>query len=737
MIPEIGHFALILALSVAVVQGIFPLIGSLSGDMKWFSWEKLIAILWKTFLYCLVASILFTAIWWYLEKPLAVVAVKIPQIILFILGSVVAASAFSFLTSKIPSNIRLQWISLSRPAAYGQLFFMFVSFLCLLYAFITNDFSVKYVASNSNTQMPTIFRVSALWGAHEGSLLLWGLILSIWGAAVAFFSKGIPPIMLSRVLSIMGLIGVGFMLFIIDTSNPFERLIRIPVEGRQLNPLLQDFGLAIHPPMLYMGYVGLSVAFSFAMAAMIGGKLDASWVRWARPWTNIAWVFLTLGIALGSWWAYYELGWGGWWFWDPVENASLMPWIVGTALIHSLAVTEKRASFKTWTILLSILGFSLSLLGTFLVRSGILTSVHSFASDPERGRFILFFLLAVIGSSLILFAFRAHKLRSIGSFSVISRESGLLVNNVILLVMTATVLLGTLYPLIIDAFGSGKISVGPPYFNFIMVPLAIILYSVMGFGFFLRWKKDSPARVLKKVWIPLAASLVIAFVLPLLLVSEFNIKTTLGLFAASWITLAALMWVVSLGRSPFKLPLASWGSVIAHIGMAMSVIGITVVSLYDTEKDVRLESGQSYEMAGYKYTFLGVKSHQGQNYSANRATMEVTKDGKLVTTIHPEKRDYGRDAMAMTEAGIDAGFTRDLFIALGEPLGKNAWSFRIYHKPFVRWIWLGAILMGLGGLLAALDKRYRRMRKISVEPAKDGTNINSKAGTQKPSGAIA
>ena len=386
-----------------------------------------------------------------------------------------------------------------------------------------------------------------------------------------------------------------------------------------------------------------------------------------------------------------------------------------------MAVTEKRASFKTWTILLSILGFSLSLLGTFLVRSGVLTSVHSFAADPGRGLFILIFLLVVIGSSL-LFAFRAHKLRSVGSFSLISRESGLLVNNVILLVMTATVLLGTLYPLIIDALGSGKISVGPPYFNSVIVPLAMVLFMVMGFGFFLRWKKDSASRVLKKTWMPLAASLVIAFVLPLLVVSEFNFKTVLGLFAGSWITLAALMWVVSLGRSPFKLPLASWGSVIAHIGMAVTVIGVTLVSLYDTEKDVRLEKGQSYEMAGYTFSFEGVEPHKGANYTANRATMTITQDGKHVTTVHPEKRDYGRDAMAMTEAGIDAGFTRDLFIALGEPLGKDAWSFRLYHKPFVRWIWLGGILMGLGGLLAALDKRYRRMRKIVVEPIDDKSN---------------
>lgn len=655
MIPEIGHFALILALSVAVVQGIFPLVGSLVGKNN--------------------------------------------------------------------------WVSIAKPASFAQMLFLSLSFACLLYSFLTNDFSVKYVANNSNSQMPTLFRVSALWGAHEGSLLLWALVLGGWGAAVGFFSKGIPPIMLARVLSIMGLIGVGFMLFMLLTSNPFERLLQIPLEGRQLNPLLQDIGLAIHPPMLYMGYVGLSVAFSFAMAAMIDGKLDAAWVRWARPWTNIAWMFLTLGITLGSWWAYYELGWGGWWFWDPVENASLMPWIVATALIHSLAVTEKRASFKAWTILLCILGFSLSLLGTFLVRSGILTSVHSFASDPERGLFILIFLLTVIGSSLILFAFRAHKFHSVGAFSLVSRESGLLVNNVILIVMTATVLLGTLYPLIIDAFGSGKISVGPPYFNNVMIPLGVLLYITMGFGFFLRWKKDEPSRILKKVWIPLAVSLVAAFILPLVLVSDFNIKTSLGLFLGSWVSLAALMWVVSLGRSPFSLPLAAWGSVIAHIGMAMTVIGITLVSIYDTEKDVRLEVGQSYELAGYKFDFKKVESVKVDNYIANRATMDVTQNGKLVSNMHPEKRDYGRDQMPMTEAGIDAGFTRDLFVALGEPLGNNAWSFRLYHKPFVRWIWLGGVLMGFGGMLAAFDKRYRRMRKIVVEPVQSADKSKDKPCT--------
>ena len=722
MIPEIGHFALILALSVSIVQGIFPLIGSLQGEVHWYKHVKFPKIASMAFytLLLISAGLVINSL---LSDNASRIRFPIGLLLIIV---------FLGIRQFLPSFTLKQkphWIVIAKPAAFAQLFFLSISFACLLYAFLTNDFSVKYVANNSNSQMPTIFRISALWGAHEGSLLLWALVLGGWGGAVGFFSKGIPPIMLSRVLSIMGLIGVGFMLFVLMTSNPFERLLQIPIEGRQLNPLLQDIGLAIHPPMLYMGYVGLSVAFSFAMAAMISGKLDAAWARWARPWTNIAWMFLTFGITLGSWWAYYELGWGGWWFWDPVENASLMPWIVGTALIHSLAVTEKRASFKAWTILLCILGFSLSLLGTFLVRSGVLTSVHSFASDPERGLFILIFLLVVIGSSLILFAFRAHKFQSVGAFSLVSRESGLLVNNVILIVMTATVLLGTLYPLIIDAFGSGKISVGPPYFNSVIVPLGVILYITMGFGFFLRWKKDEPSRILKKVWIPLAVSLVAAFVLPLVTVSDFNVKTSLGLFLGSWVSLAALMWVVSLGKSPFKLPMSAWGSVIAHIGMSMTVIGVTLVSIYDTEKDVRLEVGQSYELAGYEFVFKKVESVKVDNYIANRATMDVLQNGILVSNMHPEKRDYGQDQMPMTEAGIDAGFTRDLFVALGEPLGNNAWSFRLYHKPFVRWIWLGGVLMGFGGLIAAFDKRYRRMRKIVVEPVHLLDEEKNKSGT--------
>jgi cytochrome c-type biogenesis protein CcmF len=642
MLPEIGHFALVLALMVAIVQSVFPILGAATNNA--------------------------------------------------------------------------QWIAMAKPTARAQLLCLIVSFACLTASFLASDFSVLYVASNSNTLMPVIYKVSAVWGAHEGSLLLWVLILAIWAYLVSVFSKGISAVMLARVLSVMGMIGVGFLLFTLLTSNPFERLFPIPLEGKTLNPLLQDPGLAIHPPMLYMGYVGFSVAFAFAIAAMLGGKLAAAWARWARPWTNIAWVFLTIGIALGSWWAYYELGWGGWWFWDPVENASLMPWLVGTALIHSLAVTEKRAAFKSWTVLLAIFAFSLSLLGTFLVRSGVLTSVHAFASDPERGLFILIFLVLVVGSSLLLYAFRAPKLKSTGTFDLVSREMGLLVNNIALIAMTVTVLLGTLYPLFIDALGGGKISVGPPYFNTLAIPLGTVLAAAMGFGLFLRWKKDKPERVFSKVRWVLLVALVTAFLVPILLMDYFDIKAVLGVFLASWVSFTALLWVQEQGRSPFKLPLAVWGASVAHIGFAVMVAGITLTSVYSTEKDVRLVKGQNYELSHYKFLFNGVTEVKGPNYIAQRGEIVVTRDGKDIVTLHPEKRNYGQDTMPMTEAGIDGGFFRDLFVALGEPLGNDAWSVRIYHKPVVNWIWLGAALMSLGGLFAAFDRRYRRVRRREEKP---------------------
>ena len=641
MIPEIGHFALIIGLAIAIVQAIFPIMGV------------------------------------NLNKP--------------------------------------QWMALARPLARAQFLFIGISFACLVYAFVTSDFSVKLVANNSHTLMPTIYKVSSVWGNHEGSLLLWAFILSGWGLAVSIFSRSIPPVMLARVMSVMGLVAIGFLLFLIITSNPFERLPFPPAEGRTLNPLLQDFGLAVHPPMLYMGYVGFSVAFAFAIAAMLGGKLDAAWARWARPWTNIAWIFLTGGITLGSWWAYYELGWGGWWFWDPVENSSLLPWIAGTALVHSLAVTEKRAAFKSWTVLLAILAFSLSLLGTFLVRSGVLTSVHSFAADPERGLFILIFLLLVIGGSLTLYAARAPKLQSTGRFELFSREVGLLVNNVTLAILTLTVLLGTLYPLIIDALGMGKISVGPPYFNNISLPLGTVLFLAMGVGLFLRWKKDSPERVFKKLRLPANLAVIIAIFGPMFFEKEFSWRVSLGLLLASWVALTALMWFAAQGRSLFKKPLSAWGAMFGHVGMAVAVTGITLTSMYSTEKDVRLEANSNYEVAGYAFKFIKIEDRQGENFKATRATVEVSYEGKPLIILYPEKRDYGPGTMPMTEAGIDPGFFRDLFIALGEPLGKDAWSFRIYHKPFVRWIWLGGILIALGGLLAAFDGRYRRTRKVFLK----------------------
>ncbi len=637
MIPELGHFALILALVLAAVQGVLPLLGaSIGGD---------------------------------------------------------------------------RWIALARPIVYAQWSFMAISFAVLTYSFIVNDFSVLYVASNSNTQLPMIYRVSAVWGAHEGSLLLWAFTLSTWALAVAIFSKSIPQVVLARVVSIMGLVGVGFMCFMLFTSNPFERLFPVPAEGRSLNPLLQDFGLAIHPPMLYMGYVGLSVTFAFAVAAMAGGKLDAAWARWARPWTNVAWVFLTIGIALGSWWAYYELGWGGWWFWDPVENASLMPWFIATALIHSLAVTEKRGAFKAWTVLLAIFAFSLSLLGTFLVRSGVLTSVHAFASDPGRGLFILLFLVIVIGASLTLFAWRAPKLRSTGTFDLNSKETGLLLNNVVLVVMCVTVLLGTLFPLITDALNVGKYSVGPPYFNTMMVPLSIPLFFVMGLGFFMRWKRDTAQRLMKQTRWVLVLALAAAFVFPLIWIPDFEPLVALGLLMSSWVAFTALLWVFGQGKSPFKQPLANWGAMMAHIGMAVCITGGTLVSVFNSEKDVRLEAGQSYELGGYTFQFEGVENITGPNYTGQRGTVTAIKGDTIVSVMYPEKRDYGPGSMPMTEAGIDPGLFRDLFVALGEDLGKGAWSLRVYHKPFLRWIWLGAILMGVGGLMASFDKRYRTLAK--------------------------
>ncbi|QTN24980.1 heme lyase CcmF/NrfE family subunit [Rhizobacter sp. AJA081-3] len=609
---------------------------------------------------------------------------------------------------------RADWMALARPLAIAEFVFVAFAFGCLVTSFVQHDFSVLNVASNSNSALPLPYRIAASWGSHEGSLLLWVMMLCVWQLAVARFSAHLPQPVLARILAVMGLISVGFLLFMLATSNPFDRLIPAAPEGRDLNPLLQDPGMVIHPPMLYMGYVGFSVAFAFAVAALIGGNLDATWARWTRPWTTVAWIFLTIGIALGSWWAYYELGWGGWWFWDPVENASFMPWLVGTALIHSLAVTEKRGSFKSWTVLLAIMAFSLSLLGTFLVRSGVLSSVHAFATDPRRGLFILIFLVIVIGASLTLYAWRAPKVGLGARFGLLSRETLLLLNNVLLVAATGAVLLGTLYPLVLDALGLGKISVGPPYFDTVFVPLMAPLVFLMGVGPMARWK----ATELPDLWTRLRWALGVAIVAALGVewsTGEIGFQATLGLAMAFWIiaSVATDLFERLRGGNPLEraklLPRAMVGMMVAHLGVAAFIIGVTMVKGHEVERDVKMEVGDTTEVRGYTFTFKGVSDTTGPNYVAARATIEVSRDGRMLRTMHPEKRMYRVQQNPMTEADIDTGFTRDLYVSLGEPIegSKGAWIVRVYFKPFVDWIWGGCLLMALGGLLAATDRRYR------------------------------
>ncbi|ATH81762.1 heme lyase CcmF/NrfE family subunit [Ectopseudomonas hydrolytica] len=616
-----------------------------------------------------------------------------------------------------------QWMSLAQPAAWGQFVFLLFSFICLTYAFMVDDFSVAYVAHNSNSALPWYYKFSAVWGAHEGSLLLWALILAGWTFAVAIFSRHLPEEMLARVLAVMGMISIGFLLFLIVTSNPFERLLpNSPMDGRDLNPLLQDFGLIVHPPMLYMGYVGFSVAFAFAIAALLGGKLDAAWARWSRPWTIVAWAFLGIGIALGSWWAYYELGWGGWWFWDPVENASFMPWLVGTALIHSLAVTEKRGVFKSWTVLLAIAAFSLSLLGTFLVRSGVLTSVHAFATDPERGVFILAFLLIVVGGSLALFAVRAPVVKSQVGFGLWSRETLLLVNNIVLVVSAAMILLGTLYPLVLDALTGAKLSVGPPYFNALFLPLMALLMAVISVGVIVRWK-DTPLNWLGRMLAPVLVASVVLALIATFVHGDFNWAVLAVCLLAFWVVLAGVRDILdktrhkgllkglpSLGRS-------YWGMQIAHLGFAVCALGVVLTSLGSYERDLRMAPGDSVELGGYRFQFDGAVHHEGPNFISDKGTVRVFDGERQIKVLHPEKRLYTVQQATMTEAGIDAGFTRDLFVALGEPLEQGAWAVRVHIKPFVRWIWLGALLMGFGGFLAAADKRYRIKVRTRVREA--------------------
>ena len=613
------------------------------------------------------------------------------------------------------STHRPGWMALARPAVGGVFALVAFAFVCLAIAFVQNDFSVLYVASNSNTALPLHYRIAAVWGGHEGSLLLWVLMLCVWMLAVALFSRHLPLPVLARILSVMGLVCVGFLLFMLMTSNPFDRLFPAPLDGRDLNPLLQDPGMVFHPPMLYMGYVGFSVAFAFAVAALIGGNLDAQWARWTRPWTTVAWIFLTVGIALGSWWAYYELGWGGWWFWDPVENASFMPWLVGTALIHSLAVTEKRGSFKSWTVLLAIMAFSLSLLGTFLVRSGVLSSVHSFASDPTRGLFILAFLVIVIGASLALFAWRAPTVGLGARFGLLSRETLLLVNNVLLLAAMGAVFLGTLYPLVLDGLGMGKISVGPPYFDTVFVPLMAPLVFLMGVGPMARWKEqalpDLATRLRWAAGVSVVAALVAGW-----MAGHVGIASTLGLAMTFWIVASvATDFIERVRPGPGGsviararlLPRAMVGMMVAHLGVAAFILGVVMVRSYEVERDVRMDIGDSTTVAGYTFTFRGAREVAGPNYQAAQGLVEVTKGDRKVAEMKPEKRIYRVQQNPMTEAAIDIGLTRDLYVSLGEPVDGKAWIVRVYVKPFIDWIWGGCLLMAFGGFLAATDRRYR------------------------------
>jgi len=631
MIPEFGHYALILALCVAVIQGVLPLVGAHQG--------------------------------------------------------------------------RREWLILARPTAQTVFLLLLIAFMCLTWSFYINDFSVLYVAEHSNSQQPVMYRLGAVWGGHEGSLLLWVFLLSTWTILVAQLSKALDDFMVSRVIGVLGLVISGLLLFVVATSNPFTRLLPAAQDGRSLNPLLQDPGLVFHPPMLYMGYVGFSVAFAFAIASLLSGRLDAAWARWSRPWTTAAWIFLTLGIALGSWWAYYELGWGGWWFWDPVENASFIPWLVGTALLHSLAVTEKRGGFKSWTVLLAITAFSLSLLGTFLVRSGVLTSVHAFATDPKRGIFILIFLSLVVGSSLALYAWRAPKSTMGGKFSLSSRETLILLGNVFLVVSAGSILLGTLYPLLIDALHLGKISVGPPYFNSVFVPIMAPLLVLMGIGPWANWKNTDLLTVIKRLWLAGLVAIVAGIAIPLTM-GEFTWLASLGFLLAFWVIASGCLQIirqVKTGR-----PTRSFiGMQFAHLGIAVFVIGVTMVGAYQEEKDVRMSAGETVSVGGYQIQLQTVKPVPGPNYNAMRGTFLLSKNGVSESTLYPEKRSYFTSTMPMTEAAIDIGLTRDIYVSLGEDLGDQSWAVRVYYKPFVDWIWGGCLLMALGGVLAISDKRYR------------------------------
>jgi len=648
MIAEIGHFALILALVLSLVQAVVPMIGA--------------------------------------------------------------------------NRNRMSLMAVGRPAAQGQLVFLIISFACLTYAFVTSDFTVRLAAANSHSATPLIYKITGVWGNHEGSLLLWALSLSLWTVAVTVFSRDLPEAFMARVLGVLGWISAGFVSFTLFTSNPFERLLPGALEGRDLNPLLQDPGMIIHPPLLYMGYVGFSVAFAFAIAALLTGRLDAAWARWSRPWTTVAWVFLTAGIAVGSGWAYYELGWGGWWFWDPVENASFMPWLLGTALIHSLAVTEKRGAFRSWTILLAISAFSMSLLGTFLVRSGVITSVHAFAVDPTRGLYILALLVLVIGISLVLFAWRAPRLSGGGSFDLVSRDAGLLANNVLLAVVTGAVLLGTLYPLFLDALNMGKISVGPPYFEATFVPLMVPVVIMMVLAPFLRWKRDTVARVARKLAPAMIASVILGVGLAFA-IGHVTWRTVLGLSLAAWVLIGSAMLLQSrLGERPGTalmvrlrgITAAWWGMWTAHLGIGIFIIGVTMIGSLESHLDVQMRNGQTAQLGPYTFTFKGVTSRDGSNFEAAQATLDVHRGERLITTLNPEKRFYVAHQMPMTQVALHIGPLRDVYVSLGDQLTPDTWLVNLHLKPFISWIWAGCILMALGGIFAASDRRYRRLAERSA-----------------------